>query len=240
MAVNDYCSPVSIAYNRNKDTGAYKIQYTADYGTDVGYEVYLVNSEGPGYANRVAGPFGNVRDSFYGYSGTSWGKVIGTRSFYVKAHSLTTGGTDKNIGRVTWTGTSNAFTFTVAFDHNNGTGDTTTETETAEEPWIFPPDPVKSGYAFLGWFTEAEGGTKIEPGTEFSGADHRNITTMYAHWEAMSILHYVGDIDGVKTKKTVTNIKVVETVNGEKVVRNIIGCYAVETINGTKYVRQGV
>jgi len=228
MAVKDYCSPYSIRYNRNKETGAYQIEYVGDYGVDTGYAVYLVNEEAHGYARKVGGPFGNERAAFDGTSGTSWGKVTGTRSFYVKEHSLTTGGTDKNIGWVTWTGTSNAFTFTVAFDHNNGTGDTTTETETAEESWVFPPDPVKSGYLFSGWFTEAEGGTKIEPGTEFSGADHRNITTLYAHWEPMSILHLV---EGGEAS-TITEMYVVE--NGTPT--RIIGCYAVE--NGKVY--QGV
>ncbi len=43
------------------------------------------------------------------------------------------------------------------------------------------PDPVRSGYKFLGWYTASEGGTKkdmIEPGTQ-------NDVTVYAHWEAV-------------------------------------------------------
>ena len=228
MAVSDYCAPYSIRYNPKKETGAYQIEYVGDYGVDTGYEVYLTNTEDAGYSSKVAGPYGNERAAFNGSSGTSWGKVTGTRTFYVKEHSLAGSGTDKKIGWVTWTGTSPAFTFTVVFDHNNGTGDTTTETETAEESWVFPPDPVKSGYLFSGWFTEAESGTKIEPGTEFSGADHRNITTLYAHWEAMSILHVA---EGGETK-TVTNIQVVE---GGRV-RKVIGVYSVQ--DGV--VRQGV
>jgi len=42
------------------------------------------------------------------------------------------------------------------------------------------PDPVRSGYKFLGWYTASEGGTKkdmIESGTQ-------NNVTVYAHWEA--------------------------------------------------------
>ena len=46
------------------------------------------------------------------------------------------------------------------------------------------PDPIWSGYAFLGWFTAANGGTQINPTTKVT-AD----VTYYAHWR------YVGSAD---------------------------------------------
>ena len=85
------------------------------------------------------------------------------------------------------------------------------------------PTPTRSKYAFVGWFTEG--------GTEIKATDTVGITadtTLYAHWEAMSILHVAEDGE----TRTVTNIQVAES----GAVRKVIGCYAVE--NGV--VRQGV
>ena len=91
------------------------------------------------------------------------------------------------------------------------------------------PTPTRSGYAFLGWFTASTGGTQI---TASSTVTITAAQTLYAHWEAMSILH----VKDSGTVRTITNIQVVEN----HTVRTIIGCYAVETINGVKYVRQGI
>lgn len=42
------------------------------------------------------------------------------------------------------------------------------------------PTPTRDGYTFDGWYTEAEGGTKVTNDTTFTGTDHN--TTLYAHW----------------------------------------------------------
>lgn len=118
-----------------------------------------------------------------------------------------------------------AATFTVTFDPGQGTTPTASKVVTYDSTYGELPTPVRSGYAFLGWFTEAEGGTEVKATDTVSiTAD----TILYAHWDAMSILHVK---DG-ETIRTITNIKAVQ--NGT--VRDIIGCYAV--VNGE--VHQGV
>ena len=116
-----------------------------------------------------------------------------------------------------------ARTLTVTFDPGQGTTPTASKTVTYGETYGTLPTPVRSGYAFVGWFTEG--------GTEIKATDTVSITadtTLYAHWEAMSILHVAEDGE----TRTVTNIQVAES----GAVRKVIGCYAVE--NGV--VRQGV
>ena len=107
--------------------------------------------------------------------------------------------------------------FTVTFDPTPGTTPTASKTVTYGEPYGELPTPVRSGYAFLGWFTDPDAGTEVK------AEDTVSITAdqiLYAHWEAMSILHVK---DG-ETIRTITNIQAVE--NGT--VRKIIGCYSVE------------
>ena len=49
------------------------------------------------------------------------------------------------------------------------------------QPFAIPATPVREGYTFLGWYTQAEGGTKYT----FTEAVSSNIT-LYAHWNAHS------------------------------------------------------
>ena len=49
------------------------------------------------------------------------------------------------------------------------------------QPFVVPTDPVREGYTFLGWYTQAEGGIKYT----FTEAVSSNIT-LYAHWNAHS------------------------------------------------------
>jgi len=123
----------------------------------------------------------------------------------------------------TLTVTVPAATFTVTFDPGEGTTPAASKTVTYGQTYGELPTPTRSGYAFLGWFTQG--------GTQVLGTDTVSITadtTLYAHWEPRSILHIVG----AGAARTVTNIQVVE--NGA--VKKIIGVYSVE--NGI--VRQGV
>lgn len=50
-----------------------------------------------------------------------------------------------------------------------------------DQPFVVPTDPVREGYIFLGWYTQAEGGIKYT----FTEAVSSNIT-LYAHWNAHS------------------------------------------------------
>lgn len=85
----------------------------------------------------------------------------------------------------------------INFDLNGGTinGSDTMATQTVysneklgtakcypnDQPFVVPTDPVREGYTFLGWYTQAEGGTKYT----FTEAVSSNIT-LYAHWNAHS------------------------------------------------------
>lgn len=50
-----------------------------------------------------------------------------------------------------------------------------------DQTFVVPSDPVREGYTFLGWYTQAEGGTKYT----FTEAVSSNII-LYAHWNAHS------------------------------------------------------
>ena len=85
----------------------------------------------------------------------------------------------------------------INFDLNGGTinGSNTVDKQTVysneklgtakcypnDQPFVVPTDPVRKGYTFLGWYTQAEGGTKYT----FTEAVSSNIT-LYAHWNAHS------------------------------------------------------
>lgn len=85
----------------------------------------------------------------------------------------------------------------INFDLNGGTinGSSTMATQTVysneklgtakcypnDQPFVVPTDPVREGYTFLGWYTQAEGGTKYT----FTEAVSSNIT-LYAHRNAHS------------------------------------------------------
>ena len=67
--------------------------------------------------------------------------------------------------------------YTVTFDANEGSV-TETSRKVAEGTAIGTlPKPTRDGYSFLGWFTEAEGGTQISSSTVVAGD-----VAFYAHW----------------------------------------------------------
>lgn len=63
-----------------------------------------------------------------------------------------------------------------------------------DQPFVVPTVPVREGYTFLGWYTQAEGGTKYT----FTEAISSNII-LYAHWNAHS--HTV-TLENDENKKT--------------------------------------
>ncbi|MCD8395940.1 MAG: BspA family leucine-rich repeat surface protein [Lachnospiraceae bacterium] len=68
---------------------------------------------------------------------------------------------------------------TVTFYANGGSTPTSTKTVTYGETYGTLPTPTRSGYVFSGWYTLAEGGTKVTKNTVVSAtSDH----ILYAHW----------------------------------------------------------
>ena len=72
--------------------------------------------------------------------------------------------------------------YTITWDL--GEGQTQTTRQTYGQPLVLPTQPLKDGYTFLGWFTEAEGGTQVTGDTIFTAATP---TTYYAHWELIPV-----------------------------------------------------
>ncbi len=79
-----------------------------------------------------------------------------------------------------------ANTYTVRFDINY-TGGThpASQDVTYDSAYGALPAPTRTGYTFLGWYTTATGGTKVESTTLVS----RTVShTLYAHWEVLEIV----------------------------------------------------
>lgn len=80
----------------------------------------------------------------------------------------------------TYTLTINPLLINLTYDANGGTGAPDSHTIPSGERFDLSTQvPVKAGYAFDGWYTQAEGGTKVTADTIFT-----EDTTIYAHWKA--------------------------------------------------------
>lgn len=73
---------------------------------------------------------------------------------------------------------ANATYYTVIFDNNfYGSGEDVTLQVEENSPASKPRDPRRTGYEFVGWFTEADGGQEYDFNTAVTES-----TTVYAHW----------------------------------------------------------
>ena len=69
--------------------------------------------------------------------------------------------------------------FDVEFDAQGGSLDTDRMTFRLGSEYSYLPIPLKVGYSFIGWFTEAEGGVEVEAADRCK----TGVTRLYAHWE---------------------------------------------------------
>lgn len=72
-----------------------------------------------------------------------------------------------------------AKTFTVTFDANGGSVTTASKEVTQSQPYGELPDPDRTGYRFDGWYTAADGGSKVTETTQVNLTEDQ---TLYAHW----------------------------------------------------------
>ncbi|MFQ9827425.1 MAG: InlB B-repeat-containing protein [Oscillospiraceae bacterium] len=72
--------------------------------------------------------------------------------------------------------------YTVTWDL--GTGQSETTEQTYGEKLVLPTEPTRKNAEFLGWFTEATGGTQVNSNTTYTTDGE---TTYYAHWEITEI-----------------------------------------------------
>ncbi|MBQ9887546.1 MAG: InlB B-repeat-containing protein, partial [Lachnospiraceae bacterium] len=95
-----------------------------------------------------------------------------------------------------------ARTYTVKFDANGGT------CETKSQKYVYGPTnrytalptAERAGYLFKGWYTAAEGGTKITENSGVAATDR----TLYAHWTAKTYVTKFSGNGGTSTKSSVT------------------------------------
>lgn len=69
----------------------------------------------------------------------------------------------------------------VTFDPNGGTVNVTEKLVYYGQPYGELPMPTRTGYAFTGWYTAKDGGTKVTADTVATVLANQ---TLYAHWEA--------------------------------------------------------
>ncbi len=72
-------------------------------------------------------------------------------------------------------------TSVVKFDANGGSVDSEGKSVTTQSKYGELPVPVRDGYTFAGWYTDAEGKDLITETADVSAVDDH---TLYAHWEA--------------------------------------------------------
>ena len=72
--------------------------------------------------------------------------------------------------------------YTVTWDL--GTGQSETTEQTYGEKLILPTEPTRKNAEFLGWFTEAVGGTQVDANTIYKTDGD---STYYAHWEITEV-----------------------------------------------------
>lgn len=73
--------------------------------------------------------------------------------------------------------------YTVSFNANEGTVATKDKSITYNSSYGTLPTPTRTGYAFLGWYTQKTGGNKIDKSSKVMTA---NSHTLYAHWGKVS------------------------------------------------------
>ena len=72
--------------------------------------------------------------------------------------------------------------YTVTWDL--GTGQSETTEQTYGEKLLLPAEPTRKNAEFLGWFTEADGGTEVTANDVFTETTDK---TYYAHWEITEV-----------------------------------------------------
>lgn len=91
------------------------------------------------------------------------------------------------------TATTGPVTLQVFFDAGEGVADVESMQMPVGDVYQWLPEAVREDYVFLGWFTAAEGGERVEVGMDpISTEDH----TLYAHWEVKTLFTVKLDANG--------------------------------------------
>lgn len=97
-----------------------------------------------------------------------------------------------DTGTVNFSATWDAKKPTVTYNANGGSVTPSSKTVTFGELYGELPTPTKTGYTFLGWFTEINGGDEVTSETKVNNPDNH---TIYAHWRGTeyTITYYLGN-----------------------------------------------
>ena len=71
--------------------------------------------------------------------------------------------------------------YTVTFNANGGSCSTSSITVKYDNNYGTLPTPTKTGFDFLGWYTQLEGGTKVNYNSKYTVDDD---SALFAHWQA--------------------------------------------------------
>jgi len=166
----------SITLYANWEANSITVAYNANGGTGT------MNNQSMKYdqtANLTANAFTRTGYTFVGWNT----KADGSGTSYADKASV------KNLaasGTVTLYAKWTANKYTVKFDGNGANELSKTSMEvTYNSTYGELPQPTRSGYNFIGWYTQAEGGALIASDTKVTITD---IQTLYAQWSQVKFL----------------------------------------------------
>lgn len=90
---------------------------------------------------------------------------------------------------------------TITFDPNGGTLNDGDETKAVQHNGTYGemPTPIRSGYHFDGWYTEKDGGTKVDANTSVATKEAH---TLYARWTPIHVHAYTQQVQKPEALKT--------------------------------------
>lgn len=95
--------------------------------------------------------------------------------------------------------------YTVTFNANGGNCGTSNKNVEYAKAYGTLPTPTKTNYTFAGWYTELNGGSKVNSDTIYS---HTHGVTLYAHWNSIAVSSV-----GISNKPANNILGVGESVN---------------------------
>ncbi len=145
------------------------VTYTVTYNANGGDGVPSAQTK----THDVALTLSTTKPTKTGYTFVNWKATDGTT--YAPGATYIA-----NVG-TTLTAQWTPNTYTVTFNANGGSTQTSSKTVTYDSTYGTLPTPTRTGYTFDGWYTTATGGTKVTSSTRVSITANQ---TLYAHWTA--------------------------------------------------------
>ena len=117
---------------------------------------------------------------------------------------------------------------------NLGDGNTETTKQTYGEALVLPTEPTRKNAEFLGWFTEANGGTQVDANTVYKTDGD---STYYAHWEITEVFSVTVPVVLPLTvdENGEVHVGAAEIINGSTG-EVIVSSVSISTKNGWKLV----